>query len=152
MDEPSDAPARKLRNELRRSKGGRPAKITMAVVEAVGKSIALGMTEEQACLGEGVNPVSFHSATMRKPEFATAIKRAQVEFLKVALPKIAAGKDWYGLAWLLERRHGSQFRRTDTSVVAVAGDGGFVLNEEEFAELERIAKEKFCDSAPGQRR
>ncbi|HXI52545.1 MAG TPA: hypothetical protein VNH84_13610, partial [Candidatus Saccharimonadales bacterium] len=60
----------------------------------------------------------FHSATMRKPEFATAIKWAQVEFLKIALPTIAAGKDWFGLAWLLERRHGSQFRRADTSVVA----------------------------------
>jgi hypothetical protein len=114
----------------------------MAVVEAVGKWIAIGMTEEQACLAEEVNPVSFHSATMRKPEFATAIKRAQVEFLKVALPKIAAGKDWYGLAWLLERRHGSQFRRTDQTAIAVA-DTGYTLSPEDFAELERIAREKF---------
>jgi hypothetical protein len=92
---------------------GRPPIITLAVVEKVAQLIAKGMTEEQACTRVGVNHSSLRTARHRNPEIETVIKRAQAEFLDESLDYIAAGKrGWQGRAWILERRHGDQFRRT----------------------------------------
>jgi len=91
---------------------GRPAIITLAIVEQIGQLIAKGMTEEQACLRVGVNLNSFRTARQRNPEFELAVKLAQANFLDQAIDIIAkGGRGWQGLAWLLERRHGEQFRR-----------------------------------------
>ena len=70
------------------------------------------MTEEQACLRVGINQCSFRTARSRNPEYESAIKQAQADFLDQAIDTIAkGGRGWQGLAWLLERRHGDQFRR-----------------------------------------
>lgn len=102
---------------------GRPATITLPVVEEVARLIAKGMTEEQACLRVGVVHASLRTAKHRNPEFETAIKRAQAEFLDKSLDIIGKGeRGWQGRAWILERRHGSQFRRnTGMEVNAVFG-------------------------------
>jgi len=57
-----------------------------------------------------------------------------------ALDSIAAGKrGWQGLAWILERRHGTQFRRTGEIQVAQQFAVGFT--EQEWAEIvERAQK------------
>lgn len=92
---------------------GRPPIITLPVVEKVARLIAMGLVEEQACLRVGVNHSSFRTACHRNAEFETAKKKAQADFLDEALNVIASGKKgWQGLAWILERRHGEQFRRT----------------------------------------
>jgi len=92
---------------------GRPPIITLPVVEKVARLIAKGMTEEQACLKMNVNHASLRTARHRNPEFETAIKRGQAEFLDESLDVIMKGtKGWQGRAWILERRHGEQFRRT----------------------------------------
>jgi hypothetical protein len=92
---------------------GRPPIITLPVVEKVARLIAMGLVEEQACLRVGVNHSSFRTACHRNAEFETAKKKAQADFLDEALSVIASGKKgWQGLAWILERRHGEQFRRT----------------------------------------
>jgi hypothetical protein len=54
------------------------------------------MTEEQACLRLGVNHSSFRTARHRNLSLDT-IKNGK--------------KGWQGRAWILERRHGDQFRR-----------------------------------------
>jgi hypothetical protein len=91
---------------------GRPATITLAVIEDVARLIAKGMTEEQACFRVGVNHSSFRTAKHRNAEFETAIKEAQAEYLDEALDIIGKGaRGWQGRAWILERRHGDQFRR-----------------------------------------
>lgn len=142
----------------RKRKTGRPAKITLAAVRAVGHLIALGMTEEQACLAEALNHGSFRSAVHRKPTFATAIKSEHAQFLRRALTAIADGGEvstlgggsrapWTGLAWILERRHKPQFNRTEAAVLAIAA-GGAVLTPEQMVELERLAKQMFTTKTP----
>jgi hypothetical protein len=92
---------------------GRPAKLTLSHIGEVGQRIALGLTEEQACLSVGVNYKTFVSARKRNPEFAGVVKRCQAEFLLRALNDIRSGKKgWQGCAWILERRHRPQFDRT----------------------------------------
>jgi len=99
----------------RRSLGGRPRLITVEKVQAIGDLIALGLTEEQACLAEGVNPATFGPACCRNEGFRNALKAKQAEFLAKAVRLIAAGTTgWQGLAWLLERRHKPQFSRSET--------------------------------------
>ena len=102
---------------------GRPATITLELVEKVASLIAKGMTEEQACMRAEVNHSSIRTARHRNPEFETAIKRAQAEFLDESLDRIGEGKrGWQGRAWILERRHGEQFRRnTGLEVNALVG-------------------------------
>jgi hypothetical protein len=92
---------------------GRPAIITLALIEQVGQLIAKGLTEEQACLRVGINLSSFRTARSRNTDFEVAIKQAKADFLDQAIDTIAkGGRGWQGLAWLLERRHADQFRRT----------------------------------------
>jgi hypothetical protein len=54
---------------------GRPAFITLPIVQEIATLIAKGMTEEQACLRVGINHSSFRTAKHRNPEFETAIKK-----------------------------------------------------------------------------
>jgi hypothetical protein len=92
---------------------GRPPLITLPVVLHIAQLIAKGLTEEQACLRVGVNHGSFRTAKHRSPEFDTAIKEAQANYLDESLDLIGkGGRGWQGRAWILERRHGEQFRRT----------------------------------------
>lgn len=128
----------------KKRKVGRPAKITLALVEFIGELIALGMTEEQACAANRVSHKSFESAKRRKPEFAGAIKNAQADFLAAGLRDIRAGKaGWQGAAWILERRHKPQFNRTDNHALTTPAGEGFVLTDAEAADLEKMAKTMF---------
>lgn len=91
---------------------GRPASITLPVVQDVARLIAKGLTEEQACLRVGINHASLRTAKHRHAEYETAIKEAQADYLDESLDIIGkGGRGWQGRAWILERRHGDQFRR-----------------------------------------
>lgn len=116
-------PAREVDVELVPNKGGRPPIITLPVVEKVAKLMAKGMTEEQACVRVGIKHCSLRTARSRNPEFESAIKTAHAEFLDSALDRIGTGtRGWQGMAWILERRHGEQFRRnTGLEVNALVG-------------------------------
>jgi hypothetical protein len=151
-------PERKKPFAAPKSKVGRPAKITLPVVAEVGKLIALGLTEEQACLAQNppVNLGSYRSACNRNEEFATAVKKAQAEFLVRAVKAISEGgeveygltadgkpsqrvKQWTGLAWILERRHKPQFNRVEGHAITDS-QGGELLTEKDMLELEQITK------------
>src|SRR5215471_20871630 len=73
------------------SKGGRPAKITLKTVAAVGELMALGVPDEYACALHGVNPETFGPAVSRKPEFKEAMKRHHAAFMARACRAIADG-------------------------------------------------------------
>jgi len=104
---------------------GRPPIITLALIQQVGQLIAKGLTEEQACLRVGINHCSFRTAKHRNPEFETVLKEFHAQFLDQAIDTIAkGGRGWQGLAWLLERRHGDQFRR-NTGMEVTARIGPF---------------------------
>jgi len=102
-------------NSSAKPKGGRPPIVTLEKVQAIGDLIALGLTEDQACRAEGVNPATFGPACCRNEGFRNALKEKQAEFLAKAVRHIAAGATgWQGMAWLLERRHKPQFSRSET--------------------------------------
>lgn len=131
---------------------GRPQVVTLAVVQEIAADIGYGMTEEQACAAANVGYAAFKKAEQRNPEFVLAIKKGQAIFLRRALRNIADGgeycplikglRPWTGLAWLLERRHGAQFRRVDAHV-GMAAPGGLLMSPEDEAELQRMAFEMF---------
>ena len=56
--------------------------------------------------------MSFRTARQRNPDFESAVKEAQANYLEESLDIIGkGGRGWQGRAWILERRHGDQFRR-----------------------------------------
>ncbi len=93
-------------------RGGRPAQITLAVVEAIAQHVARGMPERSAChlMTPPVNYESFRAAKRRNPQLRLVIEQAQAEFLFKALKVIQAdGTGSAGYRWILERRHPEQF-------------------------------------------
>ena len=118
------APETDLNGVAKRGRG-RPAMITLALVQQVGQLIAKGMTEEQACLRVGINHGSFRTARHRSPEFDTAIREIHARYLDESIDVIEkGGRGWQGRAWILERRHGDQFRR-NTGMEVTAHIGPF---------------------------
>lgn len=102
----------------RRKPGPKP-KLTLAIVEEIGRRIARGLTEEQAALSmePPVNHHALRSARRRIPAIEAAIKKAQAGFLAAQTARILDGaKGWQGAAWILERRHKPQFARTEVNM------------------------------------
>ena len=110
---------------------GRPAKLTLAQIEQIGQDIALGLTEEQACVRLRVNLSSFRTAKRRNSAFESVIQTARARSLFEALTDIRNGRrGWQGAAWILERRHQPQFARAYVPVPqAPSGDNGTIFPE-----------------------
>lgn len=103
-------------SEQKKRRVGRPTTLTLEKVVAVGELIALGLTEDQACRAEKVNPATFGPACCNNPIFSNALKDAQAVFLADAVRSIYSGViGWQGKAWILERRHKSQFARIENT-------------------------------------
>ncbi len=115
------------------TKRGRPATLTLELVQKIARLIAKGMTEDQACLRVGVIHATLRTAKHRNPEFETAIKEAQAEYLDESLDVIGRGsKGWQGRAWILERRHGEQFRRN--TAIELGGQVGLYSGPERLVQ------------------
>lgn len=126
------------RREARKRGPGRPAKITLEVVEQIGTWMARGMTDEQACCQVDVNWESFRTARKRNKAFEPVIKKAKSKRIGAYLTKIEAGlPGWQGSAWILERCHKPQFNRTDTH--ALTDPQGTAVD---LLEMERITKQE----------
>jgi len=128
-------------------KRGRPATLTLELVQKIARLIAKGMTEDQACLRVGVNHATLRTAKHRNPEFETAIKEAQAEYLDESLDVIGRGsKGWQGRAWILERRHGEQFRRN--TAIELGGQVGLYSGPERLVRkpLAQWTREDFNQS------
>lgn len=117
-------------SEKKKSRGGRPPVVTLDKVIIIGQLIALGLTEDQACRAEKVNPATFGPAVSRNPEFRNALKDAQSVFLAQAVRHIYSGiTGWQGAAWILERRHKSQFARIENTHGQTAQNNAAVAGE-----------------------
>lgn len=139
------------------TKGGRPAVITAAKVEAIGELMALGVPEDYACALEGINPESFGPAVSRSPAFKRIMRVHHARFMAESLKIIKEGGErvmvettegpsekilpWTGRAWILERRYKPHFNRTDiVKDKEGAGERGGLMSPQEMAELEQITK------------
>src|SRR5258708_5691840 len=82
-----------------KNKGGRPTKATHERLAAILEDLTLGMTEEQACAGNGVH-ISTFIDWKNKPEFSDLRAKAQYARLKVLLAKQEnEPADWKRWGW-----------------------------------------------------
>jgi len=138
-----------------KNKGGRPPKVTLAKVEAIGELMALGVPEDYACALHGILPETFGPAVSRNPAFKWAMRVHHAKFMAESLQIIKEGGErvmvettegpsekilpWTGRAWILERRYKPHFNRTDTHAVSKA-DGSAFFSEADMQEMERIGR------------
>jgi hypothetical protein len=151
---------------------GRPAKVTLAKVEEIGKLMAIGVPEDYACALHGINPATFGPAVSRNPRYKAAMMLHHAQFMAESLAIIKKGGEvitvtstddegketsqekvlpWSGRAWILERRYKPHFNRTD--VVKDRDDapgerGGFTA--EQLLDMERITKALVLGAAHGE--
>lgn len=156
-----------MSESAKKFKGGRPPKITAAVVEEVCEHMALGVPEEYACALVGVNPETFGPAVCRSAEFKAIKRRHDARFMADSLKKIRDGGEWVqvkgpdgtpvrdeaglpvlkhipwqGRAWIMERRYKPHFTKTDiVKDKEGAGEQGGLMPAATMAELERMTKE-----------
>lgn len=142
------------------NKGGRPAKITAAVVEEVAGYMADGVPEHYACALVGVNPETFGPAVSRNPAFRAIKDRHDARFIADSCQHIKNGGEkvtlitgqdeqgknlvvekilpWTGRAWLLERRYKPHFNKTDTH--ALTDKTGQKDAAYELSEIEKVIR------------
>lgn len=86
---------------------GRPrSEMTEEAIEAILKTVRLGLHPDRAAQAHGVSPGTLRSHRKRHPEFATAIKEAEAAAEQGFLGRILrhTEKQWTAAAWMLERR------------------------------------------------
>lgn len=103
-----------------RKRVGRPSMVftptvwTEAKVQEIADNIGMGLTGALACAAcnPPVSLASFEQAMVRHPHYADMVLVARAKFAQAALRDIRMGaQGWQGAAWILERRHGVEFRR-----------------------------------------
>lgn len=136
--------------KARRKRPRSPTIFTLDVVKSIADDVAHGLTYAQACDARDLKLKCLEKALSRRPELRRVMKKGQAIFLQSATRTIAAGKEWYGLAWILERRHGDQFRlpRESHAVTVTQQNLGVTISAEALADIRRIAKEQAINGLP----
>ena len=85
---------------------GRPPVITPEVIEAILRTIRLGLHADRAAMAHGISPSTLRNYKRRNPSFATQVKEAETGAESTFLSRIMAHTDrqWTAAAWMLERR------------------------------------------------
>jgi len=89
------------------AKTGRPrSEMTDAKIEAILKTIRLGLHPDRAAVAHGVASATMRAHKARHPGFATAVKEAEADAEKGYLSRILkhTNRQWTASAWILERR------------------------------------------------
>lgn len=119
-------------------------RVNIADFNSIAADMALGMSEEAACLRQGINHETWVSAKRRVREFSLAIKKAMAEFQHDALVQIRDGREnWTSLAWILERRHKPDFSRApdvQTQQQQLTEIGGCYFSPAEWDEIVELAR------------
>lgn len=105
--------AANLETVRRKHPGGRPTKRTPALLHALSRAVAAGLTDEQAAHLAGISRSTLAAWLKAEGEFSDAIKRARAARLLERLRLVESGcPNWQAVAWILERAYGSQFARS----------------------------------------
>ena len=97
-------------------KNGRPVTaMTPENIEAILRTISMGLHPDRAAESCGVCSSTFRAHKRRNPSFATKVKEAIAEAEKTYLGRILMhmDKQWTACAWLLERRFPERWRKRD---------------------------------------
>lgn len=126
----------------KRARVGRPAGLTIGLVERIAEEIGQGMPERLACVHHGASYDAWAKAKQRKPEFVLVVEQAQAKHLKGALQIIWCDLPGAaGLKWLLPRRFGREFYLPDAEVSQhVHTTNNFQMSEECQREVAAYAR------------
>jgi hypothetical protein len=93
--------------------GGRPTKMTPAVIKQIAESFLYGFNDEDTALLVGMDRKTIQRA--RAGTFCPEIKRAEQARKALYIRRITEGKraDWARWAWFLERRFPLQFAKPE---------------------------------------
>jgi len=97
-------------------KVGRPrSTMTPEAIEAILRSVRLGLHPDRAALAAGVSASTYRNHKRRHPEFATAVKEAMAAAEEGYLSRILmhSEKQWTAAAWILERRWPERWRKRE---------------------------------------
>jgi hypothetical protein len=125
-------------------RGGRPTKLTPAILIKLKEAFALGLTDEQAASVVEVSDVTL-TLWKRDPKFLAEIRGAVNKRLMLRLKRIEAGENgWQGCGWLLERLLPRQWAKPEV-LIAVQNNlslngagrpGGMSLDQVVIADLQ----------------
>jgi hypothetical protein len=123
-------------------KVGRPASVTVEVVQRVGELMAKGVPLKYALLKENppIKEDAFHKCLQRHTELSTLYERKLAEFIEAACNRLVSERDPANLRWILERRHSEFFGKAADTVVAVAQTTIAGVPEEVLDELRKVAR------------
>ena len=81
------------------------------IIEDVIKNISSGLNIQDSCQLAGIHKDTYYQWLKKKPDFADAIKNAELKCKKRALILIqkAGETDWRALGWFLERKFQNEF-------------------------------------------
>lgn len=107
------------------------SEMTEETIEAILRTIRLGLHPERAAAAHGVRPSTMRSHRKRHPEFASAIKEAEAEAEQGYLSRILKHTDrqWTAAAWVLERRWPERWAKRDKVEVSTKGEAQKLLED-----------------------
>lgn len=93
--------------------GGRPPKVTPALVSQISEAFVFGFTDEEAATLVQIDEKTIRR--MREGRYCPQIKRAELGRKATYIRRITEGKrpDWARWAWFLERRFPLQFAKPE---------------------------------------
>lgn len=108
--------------EEKKSRKGRPVKLTEEIAQKLVRAIRAGNYIETACAYAGINPSTFYrwlekgekSSREDFRNFARQVREAMAEAEIVSVAKIKQTEDWRAQAWLLERRFADRWGKRET--------------------------------------
>lgn len=104
---------------------GRPRSVmTKDAVEAILRTVALGIWPDRAAAMHGIDPAAMRSHKKRHPEFATALEKAEAQAESSIHGKILRhmDKQWTACAWMLERRWPERWAKREYQILQETQD------------------------------
>lgn len=132
---------------------GRPTKLTREMVKTITDAMGTGMNVEDTCLYAGIGKSTFYEWIAEFPEFADAIKTAEVKAKMRRILRIeqaARNGAWQADAWYLERKYPEEFGKRMTLSIspedaALIKRLGFTLESAWKLLIQELAQDMFID-------
>lgn len=105
--------------------------MTDEAIEAILRTIRLGLHPDRAAAAHGISPGSMRSHRKRNPEFAAAVKEAEAAAEGSFLSRLLqhTDKQWTACAWMLERRWPERWAKKEHVEVSTKGEAQKLLDD-----------------------
>lgn len=144
---------RQIQPETQERGVGRPTKLTPVMLKTITDAMGTGLSVEDTCLYAGIGKSTFYEWIAEFPEFADAIKTAEVKAKMRRILRIEqAARDghWQADAWYLERKYPEEFGKRMTLQISAEDAAllkrfGMTLEQGWKILIQEIAQELFID-------